>query len=113
MSRARSAASAAWVAIHASAQPLWQGTSLAGDRHSAGRPHSTHGASGPVWPCRQSRNTPPGMVLVALDMPRSPVLFARDGADLAGRAGGLPSPGPALLCQVLAAWAGMWAKART
>ena len=41
-------ASRAWVVIQVSAQPLWQGTSLTGDRHSAGLPHSTQGASGPM-----------------------------------------------------------------
>src|SRR2546425_11975445 len=96
MSRAASSASRAWMVIHVSAQPLWQGTSLTGDRQKAGLSPSTHGASGPTFAGRQSGTTPPGIVLVAVDMPRAPVLVMREGIDLAGRAGGWESPGPAL-----------------
>ena len=54
------AASRAWAVIHASAQALWQGTSLTGDRQNAGVPQSTQGASGPMLPRRQSRTTRSG-----------------------------------------------------
>jgi hypothetical protein len=66
----------AWLVIHVLA--FVAGVSLTGERHNAGRPHSTHGASGPTWACRRSRITPPAGALVALNMPRSPVL-SRDG----------------------------------
>src|SRR5215471_12868949 len=75
VSRARSAGLVAWRLIHASAQPLW---------------HSTHGAGGPVAACRQSRTTPPGVVLVAWDMPRSPVLRGRNWSGWPGRGMAVP-----------------------
>src|ERR1019366_10633984 len=98
MSWARCPASRACWVIQVSAQCLWQGTSLTGDRHKAGLPQHTHGATGPVAACVQSRMTGPGTTLVAWDMPRSPVLLRGRGTVLAGRAGGWQSsrPGTAL-----------------
>src|SRR5215472_2821840 len=90
VSRARSAGLVAWRLIHASAQPLWQGTSLTGDRQQVSPSHSTHGAGGPVAACRQSRTTPPGVVLVAWDMPRSPVLRGRNWSGWPGRGMAVP-----------------------
>ena len=88
MSCARCPASRACWVIQVSAQCLWQGTSLTGDRHKAGLPQHTHGASGPVAARVQSRMTGPAVTLVAWDMPRSPVLSRGRGTVLAGRAGG-------------------------
>src|SRR5262249_36318888 len=96
MSRARVLLSRARTVIQASAQPLWQGTPLAGDRQIAGFPHSREGASGPMAACRQSRTTRPGSALVAWDMPVRSFALSRGRVVLAGRAGDGTPPGPAL-----------------
>ena len=77
--------------IHASAQPLWHGAPLPGDRQMAGWPHSTQGAGGPMRACRQSRTTRPGRGLVALDMPRRSFAFREAGVGC-----GWPGRGMAL-----------------
>jgi len=98
ISRARSAGPRAWPVIQVSAQALWQGTSGAGDRQTVGVPHSTHGASGPMLPCRQSRTTRAGATLAAWDMPELLCLRGRGTAWLAcprhlgRRAGGQAVP---------------------
>src|SRR5689334_332780 len=91
MSRTRSTELVAWTVIHASAQPLWQGTPRAGDRQQVSPSQSTHGCGGPIWACRQSRTTgPPGTRLVAWDMPRSPVLRGRNWSGWPGRGMAVP-----------------------
>src|SRR6266568_5552507 len=97
MSWARSAALMAWPVIQVSAHALWQGRPLTGDRHTVGPSPNTHGSGGPVAACRQSRTTPPPGALVAWDMPRSPVLFARQGLIWLAGPGDSRPPGPALV----------------